>query len=115
VHVPFSFVAAEKTLPAGEYTVTTDTDGAVLIRRTEGREALFALAQPTQSRTAQAEAMLVFYRFGERYFLSEIWPGGAAIGRHLPVGPGEHLSASSWPKTRVDIMAAVSAARKGKK
>ena len=32
VHVPFSFVAAEKTLPAGEYTVTTDTDGAVLNR-----------------------------------------------------------------------------------
>jgi hypothetical protein len=116
VHVPFSFVAAEKTLPAGEYTVTANSDSTVLIKNKVEKEiSLFAFTKSTQSLDVQRNAKLVFYRFGESYFLTEVWPGDTTIGRHLRVPPGERLSSGNWPNTRVEILAAIGTPGKGKK
>jgi hypothetical protein len=116
LHVPFSFVAAEKTLPAGEYTVITNSDSTVLIKNAVEKEhTLFAFTQPTQSLRVSTDAKLVFYRFGESYFLSEVWAGGTNTGRHLRVPAGERLSSGNWPNTRVEILATIGAAGRGKK
>jgi len=114
LHVPFNFVAVEKTMPAGEYTVDINSDSTILIRSAGGKAALFAIGQPTHSAQAPTDATLVFYRFGELYFLSEIWPGEMESGRRLRVAPAEHLSAGNWPKTRVEVTAAIGAASKRK-
>jgi hypothetical protein len=112
LHVPFNFVAVEKTMPAGEYTVDINSDRTVLIRSVQGKAMLFAIAQPTQSIGAQKDARMVFYRFGELYFLSEVWPGETELGFRLRVAPAEHLSTGNWPKTRVEVAAANGAAGK---
>ena len=36
------------------------------------------------TRDPQDKARLVFHRYGNEYFLSEIWPAGGATGRELP-------------------------------
>ena len=74
VHIPFTFVAVDKSLPAGEYTVNINPDGTILIRTTDNLHFLLALMQTTHSAGVQRDAKLVFYRFGEPYFLSEMAP-----------------------------------------
>jgi hypothetical protein len=112
VHIPFAFVAVDKSLPAGDYTVNVSADGTVLIRSKDNLHALLALTQAIHSVGVKMDAKLVFYRFGEPYFLSEIWHGGTEGGERIPVPPGQHLSAASWPKTRLEILASIPASRK---
>jgi hypothetical protein len=81
-NVPFDFMARNKQFAAGSYTLTADASmGVVLIRGEE--DALFVLSIPTETRKVVPHAKLVFNRYGERYFLSEVWPAGRVDGRQL--------------------------------
>lgn len=80
--VPFEFIVGDKTLPSGQYTVgaVSGTNKAALMIR--GRSSAIRLTneiQPNKNKSAR----LVFHRYGERYFLSEVWMGGDSTGRHL--------------------------------
>jgi hypothetical protein len=77
--IPFSFVVAGATLPAGEYTVIPagSAGGAILIRGIDHRAGALAMVLTTSAPSAHKEtARLVFNRFGDQYFLSQVWPTG---------------------------------------
>ena len=84
--IPFEFSVGYKTLPAGEYTVrviATAGDG-LLIQNDDGTDSVFRLSEATQGKAKdKSHARLVFHRYGERYFLSEVWNGSDDIGRRL--------------------------------
>ncbi len=72
--IPFSFDVGQKTLPAGEYTITVlnpNSDRKVLqIRSANGK--LSALIHTTGVNTGTADdTKLVFNRYGDRYFFSQ--------------------------------------------
>ena len=72
--IPFAFNVGRTALPAGEYTVTVvnpASDRKVLqIRSTDGR--VSALVQTTGATTHAADnAMLVFHRYGDKYFFAQ--------------------------------------------
>ena len=79
--VPFEFIVGDKTLPSGRYTISpsSDTNKALMIRGRSSAIRLTNEIQPTKDKTAR----LVFHRYGERYFLSEVWMGGDSTGRKL--------------------------------
>jgi hypothetical protein len=81
VDVPFAFVVARQTLPAGHYIVKAgDTDHLRIFNsQTSG------LYVPTHgaSRTGSDGCKLVFHRYGDTYFLSAVWVAGNTIGREL--------------------------------
>ena len=81
--VPFEFIVGDKTLPSGQYTVraVSDTNKAALMIR--GKSSAIRLTNEIQPNPNKTEARLVFHRYGERYFLSEVWMGGDSTGRHL--------------------------------
>ena len=81
--VPFEFIVGDKTLPSGQYTVraVSDTNKAALMIR--GKSSAIRLTNEIQPNPNKTEARLVFHRYGERYFLSEVWMGGDSAGRHL--------------------------------
>src|ERR1041384_7408166 len=82
--IPFEFSVGYKTLPAGEYTVrviATAGDG-LLIQNDDGTDSVFRLSEATQGKD-KSHARLVFHRYGERYFLSEVWNGSDNVGRRL--------------------------------
>ena len=85
-NVPFAFTAGNKTLPAGEYRVGNWIKGygTLLIQRTDGSAATFAGSNTKESNTPQTQTKLVFHRYGDRYFLSQVWVEGSARGRQLP-------------------------------
>jgi hypothetical protein len=91
VNVPFDFVAGNKTLPAGEYTVkiSTPTHSLILVSRKDSTASAFINTNAAVSSTPQAESKLIFNRYGDRYFLSQVWQQGYAQGRQLLKSPRE--------------------------
>jgi len=85
VNIPFDFVAGDTQLPAGEYTVrvSAPTHTIILISRKDSAASAFLVTNPAVSAEPQSESKLVFNRYGERYFLSQVWTEGNSQGRQL--------------------------------
>ena len=105
-NIPFDFTAGNVDLPAGEYTVeTTGTLGNLLIRG-QGTPGMFLPSDAAQANRAAASSKLVFHRYGDRYFLSQIWEQGEVRGSELPMMKVEkELRASNARPTLVAVLA----------
>jgi hypothetical protein len=83
-NIPFDFSVGNKTLPAGVYTVApTTTPGLLLIRREDGRMGALIQTQGVLARREQDKTKLVFRRYGDHYFLAQLWTAGDSNGREL--------------------------------
>lgn len=83
-NIPFEFSVDYKTMPAGEYSVqTVATAGdSLLIQSADGKTSALRPSEASE-RLKKVTARLVFHRYGQRYFLAEVWSGGDAAGRKL--------------------------------
>jgi hypothetical protein len=83
-NVPFEFSVGYKAMPAGEYSVQTivSAGNGLLIQSTDGKISALRLTNATDRINDKSQPRLVFHRYGERYFLAEIW-NGANTGRQL--------------------------------
>ena len=78
--VPFAFTVAGETFPAGRYIVKPADEHSVRIFRPQTT----GIFVPTHAsvKTTSDETKLVFHRYGDSYFLAEVWNGGG-IGKEL--------------------------------
>jgi len=86
VTIPFEFATAGKTLPAGDYYVRRSLDGARVVMRIESKDGSLSLYLPThgaQNAEIQNESKLVFNKYGEQFFLSQVWAAGRSTGEEL--------------------------------
>jgi hypothetical protein len=85
VNIPFDFVAGNMQLPAGEYMVkvSAPTHTLILISRKDSTASGFINTNAAVSSEPQSESKLVFNRYGDRYFLSQVWTEGNSQGRQL--------------------------------
>jgi hypothetical protein len=86
ITIPFSFIVGEKTLPAGEYTVEPNrrnSDRYWLVQNRDSRTSCLFTTMSVRANQTQEETKLVFHRYGDQYFLSQIWTPGANSGREL--------------------------------
>lgn len=83
--IPFGFSVGYKTMPAGEYSVqTVATAGdALMIQSGDAKISALRLSEATDRMKNKTHARLVFHRYGERYFLAEVWNGTDTSGRQL--------------------------------
>ena len=83
--VPFEFSVGYKALPAGTYSVQSIVRAGdrLLIQSTDGKISALRLSEATQRIKERPQARLVFHRYGERYFLAEVWNGIDNTGRQL--------------------------------
>jgi len=83
--VPFAFSVGYKMMPAGEYSVQTiaSAGNGLLIRSADGKISALRLSDATARIKDKKQARLVFHRYGERYFLAEVWNGADNTGRQL--------------------------------
>ena len=84
VKVPFAFTVSGKTLPAGEYVFarSTQASGEVMMVRSQERGA-YVQTKPVQAQDIQEETQVIFKRYGDQYFLFQIWMSGKSSGREL--------------------------------
>ena len=83
--IPFDFSVGYKIMPAGGYTVkpVSTTGNALMIQTADGTMAAVRLSDETERAKNIPQARLVFHRYGERYFLAEVWNGFDKKGRQL--------------------------------
>jgi hypothetical protein len=107
--VPFDFVAAQGSMmPAGEYRVTPNqpTQGLVRLASSTGASAAICLAHAIQSSRPTDTAKLVFNRYGNQYFLSQVWSQGTDRGHVLPPSKAEREIAKTFSKPGKEILTA---------
>ena len=89
--IPFDFIVKDKTVPAGTYTVSQSSQrrpDVLVIQDLDGRSHGVVDTQVTLpkggwyvfSASGEYDAKLVFNRYGNQYFLSQIWTAGKADG-----------------------------------
>jgi hypothetical protein len=117
VNVPFDFTAGNTMLPTGEYSVQKwirDTS-VLLIQRTDGSASLFIPTMAALSSVSQSESKLVFHRYGDRYFLSQVWTTGNPRGRELFKSASEKeiaVVAKNESQAQVTLLAKLSPTQK---
>jgi hypothetical protein len=82
--IPFDFVVGDKTLAAGEYSIrqiTTNSDSGLAIRSRDGNHKAMRLTNAVSSGTRAKRASLTFRRYGNTYYLAQVWLPGSAEGR----------------------------------
>ncbi len=85
VDIPFDFKVADQTLPAGKYSIgrsqETSGDTVLQIRSNDGQSTTNRFSIPIVSFKTKSRGELIFHRYGDQYFLSEVWPAGGGTGR----------------------------------
>ena len=79
--VPFEFIVGDKTLAAADYRIDTVGE-ALAISSANAKNSVIRLANELTPE-GRKSARLVFHRYGNTYFLSDVWEGGDRIGRRL--------------------------------
>jgi hypothetical protein len=85
VMIPFDFIVRSKVLPAGEYDLKRIGDSAkdlVIQNEASHRSTIFE-TDPVEARRSPSKATLVFHRYGDTYFLAQIWTPDNDTGREL--------------------------------
>ena len=102
VNIPFDFVVKNQHMSAGTYDVTTDlVRSTVLIRGENSDSAAFALSFAAYAGTTPTQAKVVFKRYGERYFLSQVWYPATNLGREIGASKVERELARSSGKPEI--------------
>ena len=84
VNVPFTFTVSGKTLPAGEYVVARSTQASNEVIRISSKEhGAYVQTKPVQVQDIKEESQVIFKRYGDQYFLFQIWTSGRSSGREL--------------------------------
>ena len=84
-NIPFAFTVGKMTLPAGEYRVQKpgQNSPALLIQRTDASAAAIVMSIAVAANSRQTQTKLVFHRYGNQYFLAQVWRAGESRGREL--------------------------------
>lgn len=87
VNVPFDFTADHSILPAGKYTIRSagvNFNGVIRITSDDGQATVFLLTHSAQSIQSRDETVVIFHRYGDQYFLFQVWAIGDTIGSEIP-------------------------------
>ena len=87
--VPFEFHAGRHTLAAGNYTVTEISPRMLQVRSQDGSTNVIVEApMAARSKKQVTAAKLTFRRYGDHYFLAQVWTSPTA-GIELYMSDGE--------------------------
>ena len=82
--IPFDFRIGDKMLPAGEYRVQQVSKLIVLRQEGGSHAAASRLTYPSSRRDVPQKAALQFTRYGDQYYLSNVWTAGERAGLAIP-------------------------------
>jgi hypothetical protein len=88
--VPFNFTVGDSTLPAGTYTVGANTysPDVLALRNREKHINILTIGRSDESNPRKVD-VLVFHKYGNQYFLSQIRSEGASLNIDFTVTKAE--------------------------
>lgn len=90
VNIPFAFQTPMQTLPAGTYRIDRES-GVLILLKGSDKSGFVEMHGATKSRAAD-HGYLVFDRYGDKYFLRQIWTAGSSDGLECPKSRAEKES-----------------------
>jgi len=102
-NVPFSFYMGSSAMAQGTYMVTELSHGAAVYLRS-GDSAKATTTHEIAGKKQVEPARLVFHRYGESYFLAEIWTGDTSVGEAISASPREKELARSGNAPTVAVI-----------
>jgi len=103
--IPFDFIVRGRTFPAGKYEITRISDEPIglLIRNVNDKHdnTVFE-TEPVYIRNTKTRDELVFHRYGESTFLSEILTEGDEIGEELAPSHAERKMQRELARNQVE-------------
>jgi hypothetical protein len=108
ISVPFEFTAGNVQLPAGDYEVTAvgPWGGSTLsVHNVNSNAGALVLSTSCRSQKAAADAKLVFYRYGQQYFLAEVWNRHSSSGNQIKISSRQTELAKNQSKDEVVLIA----------
>jgi hypothetical protein len=104
VKIPFDFTVGSTSFAGGDYIVRPLANSVVAIQSSDSRSAIMTLTTGLVARTPLPNRKLVFHRYGDRYFLSQVW--GYDSGRELrPSAAEKELIAKARQEKPVTLVA----------
>jgi len=91
VNIPFAFQTGLQTLPAGTYRIDRESGNLVRLQG-PGRAAGFVEMHDAIKHRAADHGTIVFDRYGDKYFLRQIWTAGSTYGLECPKSRAEKES-----------------------
>jgi len=84
--VPFEFMLAGRSMPAGDYSVDAGSNPMGVVRVSTGNEGVYFLAirDTASQKEPTGQSLLLFHRYGDRYFLSRLVDGSLNTGVEIP-------------------------------
>ena len=83
VNIPFAFGVEDRSLPAGEYLVFTVTpERSIRFISTDGKHSAIVNTLPNYASLPSEDSRLVFHRYGNEYFLAQVWTAGQNVARN---------------------------------
>ena len=93
--VPFHFTVEGRTLPAGNYTIGSDANSPRLLTIADRKDGVAVMAITIPDSSYGADNKLVFHRYGNQYFLSEVRSTNSSMRCHLATSKQE-----KWAKNQ---------------
>jgi hypothetical protein len=88
--IPFDFRIRDVVMPAGDYKIYQASNGLVTLRKQNGApKAAAFLSIPASRGKSSDNGALVFNRYGDTYFLSNVWAPNSHEGRTIPKSASE--------------------------
>jgi hypothetical protein len=94
-NIPFDFRMGTKSMPAGRYNFK-ETGGVLQIKDATGKHSAFNLTLPASRGHAVLGPKVQFHRYGDQYFLANIFTEGSTEGRSVGVSKLEREVASRY-------------------
>ena len=95
-------------LPAGDYEVTAigPWGGPTLsVHNVNSNAGTIVLSTSCRSQKPTADAKLVFHRYGQQYFLAEVWNRHSFAGSQIQINPRQTELAKNQSKDEVVLIA----------
>jgi hypothetical protein len=101
VNIPFAFQTTNRSLPAGKYRIDLESNHLVLLRgpRQVGG---FVMSHDAIRTHAPERGTVVFDRYGDKYYLRQIWTAGNTVGLECPRSRAEKESLQAKNKQAPD-------------
>jgi hypothetical protein len=104
ITVPFEFTAGNVQLPAGEYEVTA-VGPTLSVHNVNSNAGTLVLSTSCQSLKPAADAKLVFHRYGNQYFLAEVWNRHSSLGNQIKINSRQTELRKNQSKDEVVLIA----------
>jgi len=103
VTIPFEFAAGGKTLPSGDYYIRRNFDHARVVIRLEsktGADSIYLAMHSVPKNNIQDQSKLIFNRYGNQMFLTQVWTAGRSTGEELNKSSHERVLQTQIARSR---------------